>query len=316
MLIANNLVQGWRDRFPGAGHVVEFGLNCTTGERSSLLRDEWNRIFEPHTCFAESHNQFPRLASYAVRFEADLGPSEAEQRLRLVERAWQAACSNDEDADVVGQRFCAYGADVNPATQTLDSLGALLPEFQRLACVGNLSFPGPNQDDELIEFVYPDGQPGPAEARRWRSDLSEGTITLAFAADPGLDIGEEITHLVRCLGDAKQIDSSNGLTFARWSTNVRRSGVDIGEGYLHVVGPLDQLGRCGISVGAWKYFRLEPGPSVLCLRSSSRDINCLSSFAIAASESAASADHESSWILPDRPCYQRLLALGLDFSWK
>jgi hypothetical protein len=264
----------------------------------------------------ESHNQFPRLASYAVRFEADLGPSEAEQRLRLVERAWQAGAAIDDGAEVVGQHFCTYGADVMRTPQALGSLGVVLHDFQRSGCVGNLSFPGPTQDDEMMEFVYPDGEPGPAEARRWRSDLSEGTITLAFAVDRGLDIAEEIPQLVRCLGDAKHIDSSNGLTVGEWSKNVHRSGVDIGEGHLHVVGPLDRLGRCGISVGAWDYFQLEPGPSVLCLRSSSRDINCLSGFVMAASGRAASADRESSWVLADRLCYQRLVAVGLDLSWK
>jgi hypothetical protein len=86
--ITDGLVQGWRTHFPGSGHVIELRLNCSTTDRSTVLRKEWSRVFDPHTCFIDSHSQFPCLASYAVHFEADLDAKEAVQRLSLIGDAW------------------------------------------------------------------------------------------------------------------------------------------------------------------------------------------------------------------------------------
>jgi hypothetical protein len=316
-LVAETLVQYWRDCFPGAGHIVELSLNASSPQGGAALRAEWVRILGQRDCFIGPENkQFPDLTSFAVRFAPGLGTEEsAEMSARLAD-AWRASSSLDGIAEVVGQAFCAYESPhLIPLGQRVEHLRALLDCWRGMGHAGNLSFPSVGIGDDLIQFEDP-GTGGPAlsEANVWQSDLSSAVATLAFTVDANLDAAEEIQQFAAAIGEPP--DLGDGHRWAQWCQEVSRRGVELGKGVLRVAGKLDEVGSCGISVAAWKNFALEPGtPSLVC-HSIARDKHCLLPFSVASSGTGGMAVSGPAWPLPDRPCFERLFAVGLAFMWK
>lgn len=312
-VVADRLTQEWRNRFPQSGHIVEFGLCASSPAHADAIFAAWSRIIPKTDVFIDPPDKgFPCLVSFAVGFNPAVSDSESAEKVLAISESWQAAILADGDAEVVSQSFCAYGNPIlTPTGPNLDRIAGVLHDWRQSGCLRNLASLSKAESDELIEFRSADRpESGPVEASLYRSDLAQASITLAFQVHVNLNTSSPIDQVSALLQLAPHRSGISELECADWRRIPCGRSATAAIATLNAT-TIDDLHACGVSVNAWKSLSPIRTGRFLLLRSSNSDLLELCPFSFPDPFLPNAHDVESTWTLPDVPCFQSLASLGL-----
>lgn len=315
-LLSQVLLETWGGYFPKVGSVVETTICTSSTSSAQAIYEAWKGIFHNLNVFIELSSQFPLLISLAFHYLPSVDILRyKEQLMEAIEKAWVNASETDQSAHVVGQSFCVYALpSFHDTGATLTALSGALEEFQRMPFIGNLGHPPPGEIDTLYQLDDSVERDIPLSERYfWQSDLSNNTIRLEFLASQDFDVSVEMRAVESALGRTWDYGKPEN-NVVQWIRQVYKGEEEVGQEVMTFMGKHD--GRYVFaSVEATKYFGLICAPSSFSIIGYAHDKQLLSSFKLGVDvlldEECNSQRFE--WILPPRPCFNSLLAVGINF---
>lgn len=313
------IFETWSGYFPNAGRVVEVIIDATSTLKAQFIYETWKNRNKSPDVLIDYTDQFPNLISLAIHSPVSANVGGNEQLSKDFENFFLDSAKLDENAHVVGQSFCAYALpNFGNTKSVLKSISGALDEFRNIPFMGNLGHPPSGGTENLREFDVPkDWNIPDTEKYFWDSDLSVNEIRLEFLAGHDFDASLEMEAVGETLGRSWDHGQSGPKGIVQWIRKVKGGGEEAGKELLSFLGKHN--GRyCLTSFKASEYFGLNQAPQAFSLETQTNNKLWLSPFSL---ESDFSQKDEIGskifeWTLPARPCYDKLLSVGISFAAK